>query len=301
MSRPCSGTGAHAHPAPSTKPGTGAGTQDDTGADPGKLVYKFDGTPKGDRTPSRGTANGTVTGSKTVSRTATGKMGSKLKPKSLTYSGAVKRTNRLLAEVQLSPLAKVPNLPPRTPYSPRGKRKHTGLSPEISNTPTKRTILQASRDLGDGVLKMTPHKQGGNKDRQHTVSPLPPSTPSRESGSSNDDTETPRALIDSYYYRDLGDDLCIEVTTSKPSSSSTQTTTQPKRANNGGSDERGPTLAPSKTPTESPYILSSQLILSVACSPQPGQWRYSILSQGTSIETILRTNVVQGRSSALPF
>ena len=47
MSRPCSGTGAHAHPAPSTKPGTGAGTQDDTGADPGKLVYKFDGVPKG--------------------------------------------------------------------------------------------------------------------------------------------------------------------------------------------------------------------------------------------------------------
>ena len=290
MSRPCSGTGAHAHPAPSAKPGTGAGTQDDIGADPGKLVYKFDGTPKGDRTPSRGTANGTGTGSKTVSRTATGKMGSKLKPKSLTYSDAVKATNRLLAEVQLSPLVKTPNLPPRTPYSPRGKRKHTGLSPEISNTPTKRTILQASptsssslfsslpldisnyRDLGDGVLKMTPHKQGGNKDRQHTVSPLPPSTPSRESGFSKNDTETPRALIDSYYYRDLDDDLCIEVTTSKPSSSSTQTTTQPKRANNGGSNKRGPTLAPSKhLPLQSPYILSSQLILSVACSQQPGQ------------------------------
>ena len=101
-------------------------------------------------------------------------MSSKLKPKALTYSGAVKRTDRLLAEVQLSPLAKVPNFPPRTPYSPRGKRKHTGLSPEMANTPTKRTILQASptspsslfssqpldaptyRDLGDGVLKMTP-------------------------------------------------------------------------------------------------------------------------------------------------
>ena len=77
--RPSSGTDAHVHPAPFIKTCTGAGTLDDTGADPGKSVFRFDGTPKEHHTSSKGAADGAGSGTKAVSR--------RQKPAFLTVTG----------------------------------------------------------------------------------------------------------------------------------------------------------------------------------------------------------------------
>ena len=106
MYRPSSGTDAH--PAPFIKTGTGAGTLDDTGADPGKSVFRFDGTPKEHRTSSTGTGTGT----KAVSR--------RQKPAFLTLTGEDSLPNcgqYRYANTKDSL---------QSPFSPRGKHSTPG-------------------------------------------------------------------------------------------------------------------------------------------------------------------------------
>ena len=222
MSRPCPGTGAHAHPAPSAKPGTGAGTQDDTGADPGNSVIRFNGTPNGHRTPSKGTADGagTGTGTKAASRTATRKTGSKAKTcLSYLYSDAVQE------KIAFPTVGNNALLSPRTPFSPRGKRKHIGLSPEQNFTPSKRAILEPS-----------------------LLSPAPSSTEKLQSF-----MEITYHYIETMHERELGNDSIQTKQKERQqrphSTNSTSTSTQAKRTGNNGNNKRGPTSAPPKTPS----------------------------------------------------
>ena len=221
MPRPCSGTGAHAHPAPSIKPGTEAGTQDNTGTDPGKSVFRFDGTPKGYRTPSKGTADGagTGTGTKAVSRTTTRKTGNKAKT-CLSYSEVVQE------KIAFPTVGNSALLSPRTPFSLRGKRKHTGLSPEQNRTPSKRAILEPS------------------------VHSPPPSSSTDQLQSS---LEITCHYIASMHERELGTDSIQTKQKERQqrphSSNSTSTFTQAKRTGNNGNNKRGPTSVPPKTPS----------------------------------------------------
>ena len=219
--RPSSGTGAHAHPAPSTKPGTGAGIQDDTGADPGKSVIRFDGTPKGHRTPFKGTADGAGTGivTKAVSRTATRKTGNRAKAcLSYLYSEAVQE------KIAFPTVGNTALLSPRTPFSPRGKRKLTGLSPEQNFTPPKRAIIE-------------------------------PSLPSPSTEQLQSSLELTMQFIGSIHEREFGTDSTQtkqKERQQRPLSSNSNyisTYTKPKRNNNSGNNKRGPTSATPKTPS----------------------------------------------------